>query len=142
MPSTFTWLDYSERDRQRAIQVVDLFHMPGTVDELGVGSVRDALADLLTPGTSTIQTRARYFLFLPWIFRRLEERGVAASKAEGWVRDAEVRLMDAVRGSADAEGLIGVEVGRQVKRLGSSVYWAGLGTYGSRLYRGSQTQYF
>ena len=34
-------------------------------DELGLGSVRDSFADQLFPGTSTIQTRLRYTLFVP-----------------------------------------------------------------------------
>jgi hypothetical protein len=67
MSSTLTWLDYSDRDRRRALDVVDLLRESSTVDELGLGLVRDAFADLLFPGTSTIQTRARYFLFVPWI---------------------------------------------------------------------------
>jgi hypothetical protein len=33
-----------------------------TRDELGIGSVRDAFAELLFPGTGAIMTRARYFL--------------------------------------------------------------------------------
>ncbi len=53
-------------------QVIDLFREKGTLDELGIGAIRDALSDLLFPGTSTIQTRPRYFLLVPWAFLRLE----------------------------------------------------------------------
>jgi len=73
MPSSFAWLDHSESDRRKALDVVDLFREQGTRDELGIGTVRDALADSLFPGISTIQTRAKYFLFIPWIYRALEE---------------------------------------------------------------------
>lgn len=52
----FTWLDFSEQDRQRALDVLHLFREKGTVDELGVGTVRDAIADVLFPGTSTIMS--------------------------------------------------------------------------------------
>ena len=41
-------------------------------DELGLGVIRDAFVDRLFPGTSTIRTRARYFLFVPWLFRMLK----------------------------------------------------------------------
>ena len=61
MTAILAWLDYSERDRKRALDVVGLLREPSTVDELGLGPVRDAFADLLFPGASTIQTRARYF---------------------------------------------------------------------------------
>lgn len=64
MPSTFSWVDNSERDRRRALDVIDLIRRQDTRDQLGIGRIRDALADLLAPGTSTIQTRARYFLFV------------------------------------------------------------------------------
>jgi hypothetical protein len=32
--STFAWLDFSDRDRKRAMDVVDLFHEDETRDEL------------------------------------------------------------------------------------------------------------
>ncbi len=70
--SSFGWLDYSEHERRRTLDVVELFREKDTRDELGIGSVRDAFADLLFPGTSTIQTRARYFLFISWIYIKLE----------------------------------------------------------------------
>jgi hypothetical protein len=39
--STFVWLDYSERERRKMLDVVDLFREHDTRDELGIGSVRD-----------------------------------------------------------------------------------------------------
>ena len=74
MMSAFVWLDYSERERRKMLDVVDLFREHDTRDELGVGSVRDAFADMLFPGTSTIMTRARYFLLVPWTYQRLLRR--------------------------------------------------------------------
>ena len=49
MTSSLTWLDYSERDRRRAVDVIDLFRESGTVDELGVASVRNSFSDLFFP---------------------------------------------------------------------------------------------
>lgn len=45
MPSTLSWLDFAESDRQRAMQVIDLFREKSTVDELGFAPIRDAFAD-------------------------------------------------------------------------------------------------
>jgi hypothetical protein len=59
LTSTFGWLDYSDADRRRMLEVVGLFREKGTLDELGIGSIRDTFADLFCPGTSTIETRAR-----------------------------------------------------------------------------------
>jgi hypothetical protein len=72
LASTFAWLDFSDRDRRRALDAVDLFREEDTRDDLGLGVIRDAFADRLFPGTSTIQTRARYFLLVPWLFRLLK----------------------------------------------------------------------
>ena len=49
--STFVWLDYSERERRKMLDMVDLFREHDTRDELGIGSVRDAFADILFPGS-------------------------------------------------------------------------------------------
>ena len=78
--SAFVWLDYSERERRKMLDVVDLFREHDTRDELGIGSVRDAFADMLFPGTSTIMTRARYFLLVPWTYQRLERLRVRSGE--------------------------------------------------------------
>lgn len=43
MPSRFGWVDFAEEDREQMLRVVDLFREQGTQDELGIGTVRDAL---------------------------------------------------------------------------------------------------
>ena len=42
------------------------------LDELGIGTVRDAFSDMLFPGISTLQTRAKYFVILPYLFAQAE----------------------------------------------------------------------
>ncbi len=66
MASRLAWLDYSDHERRKSLDVIGLFREEYTRDKLGIDSIRDRLADALFPGTSTIQTRARYFLFIPW----------------------------------------------------------------------------
>ena len=72
--STLSWLDSSEHERRAVLELVSALNEPGILDELGIGSIRDTIADALFPGMSTIQTRARYFLFIPWILRMVEDR--------------------------------------------------------------------
>lgn len=142
--SRFTWLDHSEAERKRALDAIGLFLQRETVDELGLAGIRDVLADLLVPGTSTIQSRVRYFLFVPWIYRDLERRGVSAEKVARLARKAEFVLMKALLSSADSNDLIGVfgrEAGERIKRLPSSVYWNGLARLGIRFFRGSLERY-
>ena len=63
------WIDFSKEDRQKALDVINLLSEQGAVDELGIGIIRDAFANYFFPGTSPIQTRAKYFLIVPYVLR-------------------------------------------------------------------------
>jgi Family of unknown function (DUF6361) len=139
--SVFVWLDYSELERRKMLDVVDLFREHDTRDELGIGSVRDTFADLFFPGTSTIMTRARYFLLVPWTYQRLEKQRIRSEQIAGRARRAETELVDAIERSDDSEGNIGKLARTALKRLPSSVYWQGLAVWGIRNFRGAQSQY-
>lgn len=141
MPSTFTWLDHSDRERQRVLEAIDRFKESETRDELGLGGIRDAFADLFFPGTSVVQTRARYFLFVPWMYRDLEQRRVPSREIEARARKAETKLIQVLKASSDPFGTIGGVAGETLKRLPSNVYWLGLGAWGIRLFDGSQEDY-
>lgn len=58
-------------------ELVKMFSNTSTLDDIGIGQVRDSLADQMFPATSTVHARARYFLFIPWI------HGAAAAKFSG-----------------------------------------------------------
>ncbi len=139
--SAFVWLDYSERERRKMLDVVDLFREHDTRDELGVGSVRDAFADMLFPGTSTIMTRARYFLLVPWTYQRLERLRVKSGEIAARARKAELDLVEPIERSDDNDGNIGKVAKATLKRLPSSVYWQGLSVWEIRSFSGAQTQY-
>lgn len=143
MLSALAWLDFAESDRQRAMQVIDLFREKNTVDELGFSPIRDAFADHFFPGTSTIQTRARYFLFVPWILRRYERRRLTAAERSAKLRRREVELIQSLlAGCTDPTGIIGRDAQAGLQRMPSSVYWRGLRLWGIRLFDGSIEQYF
>jgi hypothetical protein len=141
MPSTFTWLDYSEHERRKMLDTIELFGERTTRDELGLGGIRDAFADQLFPGTSTIQTRAKYFLFIPWVYLILERKRTPSAAVEVKGRKLEAELILALAQSEDKEGIIGKRRKENVQRLPSSIYWQGLATWGIRLFPGSQDQY-
>ena len=144
MPSTFSWLDYSEKDRQRAQSVIDSLREHDTRDELGIGTVRDALSDLLFPGTTTIQTRPKYFLLVPWVYQALERwTGWERRSFRDVSRDARRRELEVLRSlmkSDDKEGVIGREAGDKLKRLPSSIYWNGMEVLGIRQFPGCHHQ--
>jgi len=142
MGSSITWLDFSEHERRKALDIIDTFREREARDELGIGTVRDALSDVLFPGVSTIQTRARYFLFIPWIYLSLErKRSTASGDTERLARREEVRLIDALADAGETEGVIGIEARKTLKRLPSHVYWQGLEAWGLRRLSISQSDY-
>lgn len=141
MPSTFAWLDTNERDRRRALDVIDLFSLRDTRDQLGLAGIRDAWSDRLAPGTSTIQTRARYFFFVPWIYLELERRKTAPDKVERRSRMRELDLIEAIRATDPEAVPIGARAGKSLKRLPSDIYWGGLGTLRIRLFEGARARY-
>lgn len=134
--SSIGWVDFSEEERQRTLGVLKLLDEPGTLDSLGIGRIRDAFSDLLFPGTSTIQTRARYFLIVPWIYRELEERSPRRNPeadAENRERNLIERFNEArTNGAGDLDGLIGSMAGVEVRQLPSDIYWQGLHAWGIR----------
>jgi hypothetical protein len=130
--SSLGWLDLDAAASERVSTLLRSLEEPGTVDALGLGSVRDAFSSLLSPGTSTIQTRLRYFVFLPWIFARLEEQRVPPAEFARRLRDTEARLIDCLRHLGPNQGVLGYSAGRELKRLPSEAYWGGLGSWGLR----------
>lgn len=119
-----------------------LFQEKESRDELGLGAIRDSIADHLFPGTSTIQTRLRYMLFVPWILRRLEGKEGTAAQLSAEGRAMEIRLSDALKAGGETSGVIGRDAGARLQRLPSSVYWAGLGVWGIRQFPGSRETYY
>src|SRR5262245_26446809 len=111
MSFVLAWLDARERERRRALDVIDLFSQSETVDGVGMGGVRDAIADVLAPGTSTIQTRARYFFFIPWCYQKLESRRGPVNEAARAARALEVELGRELAGAADNAGALGIQSG-------------------------------
>lgn len=130
MPSALTWLDVSAEQQRRVRDMIRLFEEPGTRDELGVGPVRDAFSELLFPGTSVIQTRARYFLFVPWHFQEAQRRGLRGQALLERVDWSERQLIERFRKAGHVEGLIGRQAGARVKTLPSTIYWSGLDRLG------------
>ena len=125
-PAVLAWLDYSEADQRRARDIVAMFSQAESRDELGLGQIRDALSDTLFPETSVLLTRARYLLFVPWVYLEGARRGHQASRLSSWVDTQERLLIGALRNGGDSAGLIGGVVGERVQNLPSTIYWNSL----------------
>lgn len=137
--SFLAWIDFDQADRDRTRRIMDLFDQKDSRDELGLGSIRDTLSDLLFPGTSTIQTRLRYMLFIPWIYRMAGSGAGTSSTRQDKARAYEIRLIDALVRGGETSNVIGSEARETLKRLPSDVYWAGMLTFGIRRFQGSRT---
>jgi Family of unknown function (DUF6361) len=129
MPSMIAWLDASREDQRRMREIVNLFTQSESRDELGIGQVRDAFSDSLFPGTSTLHTRARYLLFVPWCFVAAAAKGGTAARGERRVEDNERALIAGLRDLGATDGLIGRVAGVAVKTLPSTLYWGALRQY-------------
>jgi len=141
MPSTLSWVDFTEKDRQKMMEIIKMGRDRDTRDELGLGSIRDSISDIFFPGTSTIQTRLKYMLFVPWIYLQHERNRTPHNEIKAKARQSEFRLISALKKNEDWDGLIGKEAGASLQRLPSNIYWAGLYRWGIRLFPGSQEQY-
>lgn len=139
MSATLSWLDLTSSDRDKVRSILDLFKEQGTVDELGLGSLRDAFSDALFPGTSVLHTRLRYVLFVPWLYQTLEHRGAGGDVAEA-ARKKEVELIDHLAATGE-DGVIGVQAREKLARLPSSVYWFALSRWGIFVPQQSQSWY-
>lgn len=114
------------------LEVVDLFKEEGTVDELGIGSIRDAFADALFPGTSVLQTRLRYTLFIPWLMQDATQGNRPSTEMSKRFRESELQLIYALGQGDEKLGVIGNTARAKLKRMPSSMYWAALGTWSIR----------
>lgn len=129
------WIDFSKSERNKVLSVLDLLSESGTLDELGIAPIRDGFANLFFPGTSTIQTRAKYFMIVPYALKDLEYSNETNPNRmlrtfDEIERKCGEMLMDA---GEDTDGIIGsrsLAQGKWVKRTPADIYWAGLRNYG------------
>jgi hypothetical protein len=58
--STFSWLDIDDEASRRVREAVAALNDRETLDPIGTGSIRDAFAEALFPGTSTDSITAHF----------------------------------------------------------------------------------
>ena len=129
------WIDFSKSERQKVLSVLDMLSESGTLDELGIAPVRDGFANRFFPGTSTIQSRAKYFMIVPYALKDLE---YSDESNPGRI----IKIFDEIEEECgkvllgnpeDTDGIIGsrsLKQNRWVKRTPADIYWAGLRNYG------------
>lgn len=135
LTSTLGWIDFSSAERDRINSIIDSLNEPGTLDELGIGQVRDGFANQLFPGFSTIQTRAKYLVTLPRLLHEyldLRESSGRCPAVEPWLKERENQLAKVLVANSQklglpVTGIIGsANLDNGVARRPSSVYWNAL----------------
>ena len=141
--SSLAWLDLDEEARQKMQETLAILNEPDTVDQLGIGQVRDVFSSLFFPGTSTLWRRARYMLFVPWIYKQLEEGGTGGATGEVASRRMQTRLIRALKDGEtdDVTGLIGARKD-EPQRMPDELIWNGLMSWGIRRRDGSRSKYW
>ena len=129
------WIDFSKSERSKILSVLDLLGEKGVLDELGISPIRDGYSNLFFPGTSTIQTRAKYFFIVPYAFRDLEfNNQYDYFKLKKTFNNTEEKCAHIfLDNNPDENGVIGkrsIQGGGWVSRTPASIYWAGLRKYG------------
>ena len=137
------WVDFSEEDKGKVMKVIELLKAEGTVDELGVGVVRNSLSDIMFNGITTIQTRAKYFFIVPRILQTYLNLKRKPKNGLDYLYKEETRIMNELAQKYNYQpelGIIGYTVAQenqyrperrwnQVERKPSTIYWNGLRTY-------------
>ena len=115
------------------MDVLRLFQEQGAVDELGIGVIRDGFANYFFPGTSTIQTRAKYFFIIPYAMMETvaDSRVTSVQNALRRLDEIEKESASILKQNSGELGVIGATVlPKWVVRPPSTIYWNGLRTLG------------
>lgn len=128
------WYHLTDGDLSRAHRVIDAFREEDTVDVLGFQRISDPFDDWFYPAVTTPMTRARYYLFVPAIYRIVESRRIGYQAARALSKKLQVDLQEILkRTEPGGRGVIGRRSGPRLRRQPSAIYWSALGKLGIRL---------
>ena len=131
----FGWIDFSKEDREKVLDVINLLQEEGAVDELGIGVIRDAFSNYFFPGTSTVQTRAKYLLIVPYILKEAAD-GLYGNDFSQILKRIDIEEKNCgllfMKNCPNEDGIIGKRVLPKgwVSRKPSNIYWNGIRTLG------------
>jgi hypothetical protein len=129
MESAFGWTQVARSDVAKAAALLKNEEQ-GVRDEIGFLTLHQGFADRFFPGTSVLQTRLRYALFVPWQIEDLEGHPLARSlAADQRLRASERRLVLRLKGAGD--GVIGLRsTNYEPAQPPSMIYWTALRLWG------------
>lgn len=127
MEPSLGWTYLSREALARAKAQMDEESM-GVRDEIGFLTIHQGYADRFFPGTSVLHTRARYALFVPWLFQDIA--GLTGPAATRTLRERERVLAGRLRDSGEAEVIGGRIFPKPSSQPPSIVYWNALSAWG------------
>ena len=133
------WVDHDPEQQQSVLRGLAVSGGDAR-DELGVGTIRDTLSDLLFPGTSTVQQRVRYFLFVQW-YCEIAARRPRSDGMLDHLRQLESELIRTLTPLGEGEGVIGILSQEDLERMPSEIYWNGLRALGMRRVAGTRERW-
>lgn len=130
------YLHINKEEQNKVMQILKLLTEPTSLDELGIGRIRDAFADKMFPGTSTLQKHAKYFSLMPQLYlRAVQKKYNRVSEVKSEIIRLEKRMTEMLMiGSPNATGITGSEriskkSNEYVKYDPAYIYNSGLLTY-------------
>lgn len=138
-------LGYVHTDREeqnKVMKVLKMISEPVALDELGIGRIRDAFADKMFPGISTLQKRMKYFALLPQLYNiAAREQYSLPDEVRKVVRKLEIAMTKKlIDGNEEHTGITGINAydkqtrrfndGKFVKYTPAYIYNSGLMKYG------------
>ena len=106
------YIHNNREEQTRVMQVLKMTSESVALDELGIGRIRDAFADRMFPGISTLQKHMKYFSLMPQLYRKATEKRynrLSEVKAE-IIRLERIMTKNLYDGSADKRGITGSEM--------------------------------
>lgn len=121
------WTYLSREALARAKAQMDEESM-GVRDEIGFLTIHQRYANRFFPGTSVLHTRARYALFVPWLFEDLA--GLTGPAAMRALRERERELAGRLKDAGESQVIGGRVFPEPSSQPPSTVYWNALAVWG------------
>jgi hypothetical protein len=121
------WTYLSRAALARAKAQMDQESM-GVRDEIGFLTIHQGYADRFFPGTSVLHTRARYAVFVPWLFEDLA--GLVGPAAMRALREREKDIAGRLKHAGEYQVIGGRVYPNYSSQPPSTVYWNALAVWG------------
>jgi hypothetical protein len=121
------WTYLSREALARAKAQMDEESM-GVRDEIGFLTIHQRYADRFFPGTSVLHTRARYAIFVPWLFEDIA--GLTGPAADRALRERERVLAGRLTDARESQVIGGRVFPKPSSQPPSTVYWNALAVWG------------